>query len=295
MVALDRRRFLGLVASVSAASLTGLSGCLSGDGGVEVLYAGSLNRALEKSVGPAFEAATGAGFRGEPRGSVAAVRLVEERHRSPDVIVSAESRLVVDRLLPEFADSCTEFVSNELVVAVRDGVELGGWEEAFFDTSFAVGISDPDLDPLGYRAVMMLQLAEQYTGDPGFGAVRDELLVFGQETELVASLDTGQLDAGVVYRNMAVGHGLDFVELPPEVNLGDPAHADLYADASFESDRGEVFRGRPIVYGASVLRDASNPSGGREFLEFVTEGEGVTLLRDEGFRVPNGLPREVVG
>lgn len=288
---IGRRRFVSLLLSGSAA--VAAPGCLSRGDAVEVLYAGSLNRALEEGVGPAFERSGGDRFRGEPRGSVAVVRMVEAGQRSPDVAVSADSRLILDGLVPGYADSCVEFATNSLVMGLRDGVSAEEWFDPLFDDELSVGMSDPDLDPLGYRTAMLLELAEMHRGEARFGEALSGLERYVQETELLAALETGQLDAAVVYRNMAVGHGLEFAEVPARLNLGDPGHAEFYGTASYESSDGSVYRGRPIVYGASVLREAPNWEGGEAFLEFLTRGEGVSVIEDEGFLVPDGFPREV--
>jgi len=278
-----------LAAGFSAAAVPG---CVSSEA-VEVLYAGSLNRAFEEELGPAFSGATGYGFRGEPRGSVALVNLVTGGQRSPDVVVSADSSLIVDDLVPDYADSCVEFATNSLVLAHRPGLEVESWFGPLLDSSVVVGMSDPDLDPLGYRAVMMLRLGRELTRESGL--VPGRLEAYTQETELMAALETGEVDAAVVYRSMAVGHGVDFVELPPEVDFGHPEYAERYGSVSYTSEGGEVFSGRPIVYGAAALGEARHPSAARAFMDFLVSEEGLSLLRGSGLTVPKGLPREVEG
>ena len=79
----------------------GVAGCTTGRAGsksVSVLSAGSLARTFEDHVGPAFEAETGTPVHGEYYGANAVMRMVEERTKHPDVVVSADATLLRDRL-----------------------------------------------------------------------------------------------------------------------------------------------------------------------------------------------------
>lgn len=292
-----RRAFLA-AASATAAGIVGVAGCLGAADRVRVLSAGSLAVALEETVGPAFESETGRSYQGEYHGSTVVMRMIEEGTKHPDVVVSADTELLRDRLYPERTDWDVEFAANEVGIAYDPDTALGGrlaadepWYEVVVDAGADdLAISDPDLDPLGYRAVQLFELAERRHDLEGF---RETLLERASrepdESKLLTGVEAGNRACAVVYRNMAVDHELPFRELPDAYNFGDPTHAETYATATYTTDEGYAARGRPAVYSATVRDDADNPDAGREFVSFLLEEPA--LLEDCGLRVGDALPR----
>jgi len=290
----SRRAVLGLLGSAAVGSL---SGCLGGDA-VSVLSAGSLAVAMEEEVGPAFEAETGTTSRGEYHGSNAVVRMIRDRQASPDVAISADVGLLRDRLYDDHATWDAVFGSNEVGLAYNPETAIGQRLEAgdpWYEVLRAaddgeVAISDPALDPLGYRAAHLLALAEREYGLEGLretvlsGAYREPA-----EPQLLAGVETGDRSVAVCYRNMALDRGLPFYDLPPELDFSDPAHADRYASVSYTTDKGYTVRGSPVMYSATVLESADSPDAGRSFVEFLLDSPG--LLREAGLAVPDSLPR----
>ncbi|NUB91924.1 extracellular solute-binding protein [Haloterrigena sp. SYSU A558-1] len=292
-----RRAFLA-AASATAAGVVGTAGCLGAADRVRVLSAGSLAVALEETVGPAFESETGRSYQGEYHGSTVVMRMIEERTKHPDVIVSADAELLRDRLYPDRTDWDVEFAANEVGIAYDPDTALGGrlaagepWYEVVADAGADdLAISDPDLDPLGYRAVQLFELAERRHDLEGFReTMLDTASREPDESKLLTGVEAGSRACAVVYRNMAVDHELPFRELPDAYNFGDPAHAETYATATYTTDEGYAARGRPAVYNATVRDDADNPDAGREFVSFLLEEPA--LLTDCGLRVGDALPR----
>jgi molybdate/tungstate transport system substrate-binding protein len=274
------------------AGLAGLAGCVGTLGGgptpVSLLAAGSLNDALEHGLRPRVDAP----LRVEARGSAAVARLVAEGQKDPDVVSLADVALFDGPLRPDWV---AEFATNSLVVAYdpdgpggRRVAEAGadGWYRALLRDDVALGRTDPDLDPLGYRTLFALDLAADHYGtDADLRAAiprRDQVY---PETQLIGQFETGAVDAAVTYRSMAVARGYDHVDLPPEVNLGDPAMADRYATTAYELPTGRVVRGAPVRYGSTVRR--RSPTVDRVFRAHVT-GD---YLTDFGFGVPTDYPR----
>lgn len=293
---LSRRGFLGAVAGTA-----GLAGCAAlGKDGVSVLAAGSLAGTVEEFVGPAFEDETGLVVRGEYHGSNVVMRMVEDRTAAPDVAVSADATLLRDRLYGRITNWDVEFASNSIGLGYRRGTALadrleGGtaWYDAVREAGPGeVAISDPDLDPLGYRAVQAFELAERHHSLDGF---RETLLarvhVEPSEPQLLAGVTSGARTAAVVYRNMALDHGVGFLEFPPAYSFGDPARADHYATVEYTTEGGYTACGRPVVYSATVSDDADNLEGGRRFVQFLFDRPG--LLKKAGLTVSSPLPRPV--
>ena len=115
-----------------------------------------------------------------------------------------------------------------------------------------LGIADPRFDANGYRALMMLKLSEEYykqptllfdTFDGQFTTPITEadegqqsvihvpeilettpgahLVLRGYSVQLLPLLETGDIDYSVEYLSVIKQHGLKYVKLPPEINLGD--------------------------------------------------------------------------
>lgn len=274
----------------------GLAGCLAvGGESVRVLSAGSLANTFENHVGPAFEDERGIDLRGQYFGTNTVVRLVEDRTKRPDVIVGADATLVRTRLA-EFLDWDVVFASNALGIGYNPETALGEalagddpWYEVLAGGRSGLAISDPDLDPLGYRAVQAFELAEREHDLTGFkSAVLDSATVEPEEPQLMAEVGTGSVAAAVVYRNMAVDHDLPFIEFPPAYNFADPAHAEGYATATYTTDEGTTIPGRPILYNATVPESADSAENGRALVEFLVDNPDI--LTEAGLTVTDALP-----
>ncbi len=290
-----------VLTSVPAVAVGGLAGCLrsSAAESVAVLAAGSLAHTVEEYVGPAFEDETGIDVHGEYYGSNAVMRMIEDRTKHPDVVVSADATLLRDRLYGVATDWDVEFATNSLGIGYNDETEFGRrladgepWYELLRETNEGdVTIGDPDLDPLGYRAVQAFELAEDEHGLDGF---REELLELTykepEEPQMMAGVSTGSRAGAIVYRNMAVDHGMPFFEFPDAYNFARPELADHYASVTYTTDEEEyTAEGRPIIYNATVNDDADAPDAGTRFVQFLLDAPG--LLRDAGLTVPDALPR----
>jgi molybdate/tungstate transport system substrate-binding protein len=156
------------------------------------------------------------------------------------------------------------------------------------------GRSDPELDPKGYRAIFLFELAEQYYHHRGIA----KLLVSPQnpaqifpEPELLARMEAGQLDAAVFYRHELTARNIPFVELPDEVNQGNPRFAELYQTRSYASSHGAV-TGSPIVFTVTILRNAHDTAGAAAFVRFLLSDAALKIFKEYGFRT---LPATATG
>jgi molybdate/tungstate transport system substrate-binding protein len=287
-VAPTRRRSVLATVAAGLAGVAGCAGATGRSGPVSLLAAGSLNNALEHGLRPAV----GPDLRVEARGSAAVARLVADGAKDPDVVSVADVSLFDAPLSPDWY---AEFATNSLVVAYDPDTEGGrrvrdagpdGWFRPLADEDVSFGRTDPDLDPLGYRTLFALELASVHF-DAGTDLretvpERDQIY---PETRLMGQFETGSLDAAVVYRNMAVERDLPFVELPPQVNLGDPAFGDVYAEASYELPSGQVVSGGVVSYASTVRHDR------RAVREVFDEHVTGSYLTEFGFTVPDDYPR----
>ncbi len=267
---------------------------------VSVLYAGSLVSLMEKDLGPAFERATGYPFRGEGRGSTALANMINEKLRTPDVFISASSK-VNERLMGTDNGNMVSWYAvvfgNEMVLAYSEKsafaprlAQVKAGSTPFYEVlqlpGLKLGRTDPALDPKGYRTLLLFDLASGFYRQPGLrqkllGADDNPAQVFPEE-QLVARLDTGQIDAGIFYRNEAAERGLPYATLPREINLSDPAMSDRYEKATWTDAKGKTLRGSAIVYTVTIPSTAKNTAGAEAFVRFMLSADGRKLLDSHG-------------
>ncbi len=110
------------------------------------------------------------------------------------------------------------------------------------------------------------------------------IVLRGGSVALLALLKSGDIDYAFEYASVAQQHGLRYVELPPELNLGDPTHATGYARVQvrldfqrFSSVKPE-FNGEVIGYGVTIPSNAPNPDEAQKFVEFLLGSEGAAIM-----------------
>ncbi|MGH2457640.1 MAG: extracellular solute-binding protein [Chloroflexota bacterium] len=275
---------------------------IRGSGTVSVMYAGSLVTLMEKRVGPAFDEATGFTFQGEGKGSVAIANLIKGKTRTPDIFISADPSVNARLQGPANGDYVSwwvPFARTALVVAWSPKSKFAAdfkaaraekrpWESVLEESGLRLGRTDPALDPKGYRTLWLFQLDEARTGDSGearkiLGPADNPAQIFPEE-QLVARLQSGQLDAGIFYQIEAVEAGLPYLELPAAVNQGDPAQATHYATASYTDEKGVTYQGSPILYTVTIPSTARDRLGAESFVQFLFSAGGQKLLIQEGLR-----------
>lgn len=301
---LSRRGFL---AAAGAGTVGAIAGCLGGQPDVSVLSAGSLATLFESTVGPAFEADREYGYRGEFHGSNAVMRMVLDEQKQPDVIVSADASLLRERLPDSIAPWDVVFASNALVIAYGPETDVGNrleagesWYEVLRSADAEIARSDPDLDPLGYRAVQLFELAADYYDEPGLeDELSANLVVDPNEPHLLAGIESKNRAAAIVYKNMAVDHDLPYVELPDELDFSNPTYADRYAEATYTTEDGTTVEGTTVLYNLTVPETAEHPEAGRAFVSFLLANPDLLtengLVVTDRFPEPNGpVPAEVL-
>ena len=161
------------------------------------------------------------------------------------------------------------------------------WYEVLARPGVRLGRTDPNLDPKGYRALFMFELAERHYRTSGLAALlgppTNPAQIF-PEPELLIRLESGQLDAAVFYRHEVVAHTLPFIELPEEVNQGNPRLAALYAERTYTTDRGMTVKGVPILFTATIPSTARNAPGALAFVRLVLSPPGRAVLERQGLR-----------
>ena len=265
---------------------------------VIIFHAGSLTVPLAK-IEKQFEAANpGIDVLREGGGSTKMARMISELNKPADIMASADYKVIDKALIPQHADWNIRFASNQLVLCYTDQSRYAGevndqnWYEILGRQGVVWGHSDPNLDPCGYRSLMVLQLAEKYYNVPGLYdrliANRPQKNVRPKSVELVSLLKTGNMDYAWEYLSVAVQHGLKYITLDEHINLGNYKYDKFYAQASVKVAGKKpgtwITRvGQSCTYGITLIKGAPNSSGAIKFLEYMLAPDGgMQVLKDMG-------------
>jgi len=230
----------------------------------------------------------------ESSGSVDAVRKITDLNKSCDILAVADYNLIPKMMYNDYASWVIIFASNEMVIAYTDGSEYSSeinstnWYEILSRDEVAIGRSDPNCDPCGYRALMVFQLASMYYSNPSINATLWEhtnTVVRPKSVELLALLESGQIDYAFEYKSVAVQHDLNYVKLSDEINLSNWTMRDYYARVNITISRGDDYMtitGAPILYGVTIPKNAEHVDQATDFIKFMLDQEGRNIIEECG-------------
>lgn len=233
----------------------------------------------------------------ESAGSRHCARKIAELDRRVDVFGSADYKVVENLLVPDHVRFNIHFATNDMVIAFgdhsrrKDELTEENWYRVLSDEQVRFGRSDPNSDPCGYRSLMVFQLAERHYDEPGLAdrltAMHGRTYIRPKETDLIALLEAGEIDYLPIYRSVAEQHGLTYLRLPAQVNLGDPDLGEVYRHAevtvSGKTPGSKIVRrGEPIVYSITIPNKAPNPLIAESFVELLLSAEGQAILAKNG-------------
>ena len=220
-----------------------------------------------------------------------------------------------------YANWHIRFASNRLGLAYTEQSQLAetinaeNWAQVLADPQLRVGLADPRFDAAGYRGLMAFALAQYATGNyrlfidmfngqftqPITIFIDDEetridvpeilettpdahILLRGASIQLIALLESGDLDYAFEYESVIRQHGLKLLSLPDEVNLGVEDLNDFYQQVlvrlnfqRFSTVQPE-FRGEQIGYGITIPSNAPHPEAAELFIEFMLGPEGRAIM-----------------
>ena len=267
-------------------------------GDVIIFHAGSLTVPLAK-MEKEFEAKhPGVDVKREAGGSTKMARMISELGKPADIMASADYMVIDKSLIPKFASWNVRFASNQLVLCYTDKskfadkINKDNWYDILAEKGVQWGHSDPNLDPCGYRSLMVLQLAEAFYKKPGLYtkliANRPDANVRPKSVELISMLQTGHLDYAWEYLSVAVQHKLKYLKLPDQINLGNYKHDDLYEKAKVEvtgkKPGTKITRvGKSCTYGVTLINNAPNKDAAVAFLQYMLSPDhGLKILKEMG-------------
>ena len=258
---------LSALAAILALALVPPFAAPAASGPVNVLYAGSLVTPMEGPIKAALRL-RGIELQGQAGGSKELTNLILAGVRSPDDFISVDPKLVAK--LGNRVASQTVFAGTSLGVAWAPHSRFAH----LFDNVLArqttlrlalerpglkIGRTDPKLDPKG---AYTLEGVTMWLGPNGerrlLGSDDNPAQIFPEE-DLLARLDTGEIDVGFFYKTEALARGYRFIALPGAAAL---------------TDR--------ISYTLAVMKAAPHPAAAHAFAEFILSGEGRTILEQAG-------------
>ncbi len=224
--------------------------------------------------------------RHEGSGSLDAIRKITDLHQPCDVIVTADWRLLttpragIENWVIVFAGNSMGILYNDRSKGGSE-ISVANWYEIVRRVGVRYGHSNPERDPAGYWTLILWKLAEHYYGRPGLAANLDAgcplTSVRPHNIDLIALIESGELDYYFGYVSDARLGNLKFLELPPEINLADFARRKEYSQVSIEVGNGKnrkTVYGAPIAYGISITTDAPNRADAIEFIKLMLSPEG---------------------
>ncbi|PWR73601.1 tungstate ABC transporter substrate-binding protein WtpA [Methanospirillum stamsii] len=255
----------------------------------------------------------------EGHGSIQCIRQVTDLNRQFDIVAVADDSLIpilMYRPMPKseknWTDSHELFGRTEMVLAYTNKSAYAGeistenWYEILMKPDVRFGCANPVLDASGYRAIMVLALADRfynrtdildtiYTGQfsPGIPVRMDELVtqillpdvmkpssrkvtIRDGSIFLLSLLQTGGIDYALEYRCVAEGENLKYISLPDAINLGNTSYADNYKSAVVDLNFKRFSTidltriGAPIVYAVCIPALAEHPEEARVFIAELT-------------------------
>ncbi len=220
-----------------------------------------------------------------------------------------------------YASWYIRFATNRLALAYsprsRNASEISAenWYTILKQPEARFGLADPRFDAAGYRALMALRLAEDAYQQPGIfnslieGRFKIPITLFmednfteievpevlepkpdsgivlrGASIQLIALLESGDLDYAFEYESVIRQHGLQWIELPEAVNLGNEALNDKYGQVQVKMDFQRfasvkpVFKGEQVGYGITIPSNAPHPELAAEFIAFLLGAEGRKIM-----------------
>ncbi len=221
-----------------------------------------------------------------------------------------------------YANWDIESNTNQLVLAYTSTskyaseLNSNNWYQILSRPDVTVGFTDPRIDAVGYRTLMTLGLAASRYNDPtllqdivgshfSLPITADEtngtttvsvpqlleptdshLVLRNADIELLALLQSGNIDYTIDYKSVVMQDGLNYMELPPEINLGDPGYTSTYQKVVVNMDYqrfasvSPVFQGSPIIYGMTIPNNAQNTTAAIKFIQFVLGAEGRQIFQN---------------
>ncbi len=282
------------------AAIISLAGCRNRSEGklyeIIIFHAGSLSVPFKQAAAEYEKRNPQIRILLEPSGSLVCARKVTELKRPCDIVASADHFVINELLIPDYALWSIRFTTNEIVIAFQDKAKYASeindsnWFDILLRNDVIYTRSDPDSDPCGYRTIMTFKLAEKFYGLPGLTdkmISKNKEYIRPKEVDLIALVESNAVDYMFQYKSVAKQHDMKYIELPEEINLGDPFFNDMYKTVSVDvtgnipSSKITV-TGEYINYSLTILKDAPHSREALDFVRFLLGKNGMDIFKKNG-------------
>ncbi|MGI6412781.1 MAG: extracellular solute-binding protein [Syntrophomonadaceae bacterium] len=275
------------------------SGALSPDNGIIAFTAGSLKPALQE-IARVFSKShrPGVDVYFEASGSLDCVRKATEQGRKVDLIAIADYSIFEQFIIPRYSDWYAMFATNRMVLCYTKTSRLykeinsDNWYRLLLNKGVSYAHTNPNLDPAGYRTLMVWQLAAKHYKQPGLDKAFSQSCarewVYDRASDLIEALKNGLIDYAFEYASVAQQNNLEYIELPVEINLSNPQYTELYQSARVNTSgpQGSIIQqiGKPIVYALTVINNAPHKDLAIEFVRFILGTVGQSIIESAGLQ-----------
>ena len=221
-----------------------------------------------------------------------------------------------------YANWYIKFATNRIGLAYTpkskyaNEISADNWYKIIARSDVKLGLADPRFDAIGYRGLMALQLAKAAYQKPtiledvilgqfktpitmepenGRAVIRvpeiletkpnSNIVIRGSSVQLIALLESGDLDYAFEYESVIQQHKLGIVKLPDAINLGVEQFGKQYSQVQvrldfkrFASVKPE-FNGEVIGYGLTIPSNAQHPQPAEEFIKFLLGPKGQAMMQ----------------
>lgn len=212
-----------------------------------------------------------------------------------DVIALADQALFAELLYPDLVENYFAFATDQIVIGYdqfsRYSKEINqdNWLDILLRPEVTFARSDHNLDPCGYRTLMVWQLAERFYNRPGFFTKINTQCqtIYPKSIDLAEAILKGRVDYAFLYSSEAKLLGFTYITLPSQVNLSNPAHADEYDQAavtveSKKPGQNIIIHGRPIEFAVGIPQKALHKKLALDFVNLLTGPDGSLIIEKAG-------------
>ncbi len=287
--------------------------CSAGAPALTVYHAGSLTAEFTAAEA-AFSSQTGACVTDLAAGSLDAVRRIASGQQPADVFAAADYLDIELLLRPaRFATWDIVFAQSEMVLAYttssRNAGTIAGtdapfsppasvptvaadWYSQLTQTGVVIAGSNPFLDPSGYRADLIFQLAAEQYAVPGLYNTFLEHYAITRPTDALGTT----YDYALTYASSALAAykanpaTYRFARLPPAIGLSTPWQEQHYNQVVTvvpglgvaDSPAHLAIPGTQVTFGLTIPTTAVHRATAIAFLQFLLGAQGIALQAADG-------------
>ncbi|MEW6274755.1 MAG: extracellular solute-binding protein [Bacillota bacterium] len=261
---------------------------------LKIVSAGALHRPLAKCVELFWESYPRVKVKMFAAGSRECARRVMEGLPF-DVLALADPGIFAELLAPDFVSEYFVFATDQIVLAYErlsrhsETINAQNWMDVLLKEEVNYARSDHNLDPCGYRTLLVWKLAELFYGRPGLfeqlNARCQPANIYPKSLDAAVSLLEGRVDYAFLYSSVAGQLGLRQVALPVQINLSSPSYAQYY-NSVYVAVEGKfphsptIIKGAPIEFAVGLAKKA--PFYAQAFVDLLTGRQGQEILEECG-------------